>query len=428
MVAIAKALGARSLHDLYRFADAASGPACGDAESGPEMGWGRGIRRAAALAVEIAAIASLGYTAAAIACSAQFARRERETAEKQPPVTLLVPLRGAEPLLEENLRAFAEQNYPELQLVFGVAHADDPALPIARAVADALPHRRIDIDIGETSGARNPKLANVLSMMRLVRHTTLILADSDTRVDADYVRAVTAPLQQAEIGAVTCLFAGVPDGTFASQLGAMFMNEQFIPSALVDRLFGPLRHCFGPTNAFRAAVLQSIGGFEALAPHLADDFMLGHFIAQRGLRVVISKYVIRTMVSEANLVALWEHELRWHRTIRGLQPAGYAGMFLTFPVPLALLALALAPKRAPALVLAATAIIARIALQRVAANALGVPPAALWLIPARDCFGLAVWARGLTGHNVSWRGAALQMAAGDLLEARTPAPPDPKGA
>jgi ceramide glucosyltransferase len=235
-------------------------------------------------------------------------------------------------------------------------------------------------------------------------------------VDARYVRAVTAPLQQPEIGAVTCLFAGVPAAGFASRLGAMFMNEQFIPSALVDRLFGPLRHCFGPTNATRRAVLQSIGGFEALAPHLADDFMLGNFIARRGLRVVISKYVIRTMVTDPTPAALWEHELRWHRTIRGLQPLGYAGMFLTFPVPLALFAFA--SRRVPAGVLLAAALVARVALQRVAARALGVPPAALWLIPLRDAFGLAVWARGLTGHDVRWRGAPLQMAAGDLLAER----------
>jgi ceramide glucosyltransferase len=382
------------------------------------MGLGRTLRRAAALTLEVAAIASLGYTAAAIACTARFGRRERERGERMPPVTLLVPLHGAEPLLEENLRAFAEQDYPDLQLVLGVARADDPALPIARRVASALPDRRIDIDVGEVAGARNPKLANVLSMMRLVRHATLILADSDTRVDRDFVRAVTAPLQQPEIGAVTCLFAGVPHGGLAAQLGAMFMNEQFIPAGLVDRLFGPLRHCFGPTNAFRAAVLQSIGGFEALAPHLADDFMLGHFIAERGLRVVISTYVIRTIVSDPTLAALWEHELRWHRTIRGLQPAGYAGMFLTFPVPLALAAFALARRRAPALLLLAAAVAGRVALQRVAARALGVPPAALWLIPLRDAFGLAVWARGLGGHDVRWRGAPLQMAAGDLLAER----------
>jgi hypothetical protein len=96
-------------------------------------------------------------------------------------------------------------------------------------------------------------------------------------------------------------------------------------------------------------------------------------------------------------------------------------MFLTFPVPLALLAFALAKHRAPAAMLVATAALARIALQRVAANALGVAPAPPWMIPARDVFGLAVWARGLSGHNVRWRGAPLQMATdGDLLQERSP--------
>ena len=180
----------------------------------------------------------------------------------------------------------------------------------------------------------------------------------------------------------TCLFAGVPTDSFSSKLGAMFMNEQFIPSVLVNRLFGPPRHCLGPTNALRASVLSAIGGFEALGPHLADDFMLGNYISAKGLRVVISPYVVRTIVSDSSLAVLWNHELRWHRTIRGVQPAGYAGMFLTYPVPLALLALVFAPqsKRVAALF---AALAARIALQRVSARALGVSPAAAWLVLPR---------------------------------------------
>ena len=105
----------------------------------------------------------------------------------------------------------------------------------------------------------------------------------------------------------------------------MFMTEQFIPSVFVNQLFGPSRHCLGPTNALRSSVLAAVGGFEALAPHLADDFMLGNFVAARGLRVVISRHVIRTIVSDSSLPRLWNHESRWHRTIRGVQPAGYAG-------------------------------------------------------------------------------------------------------
>jgi ceramide glucosyltransferase len=372
--------------------------------------------RVLAATLDVATIAALGYAAVALVCVARFGRREPEcnTVDDLPPVSLLVPLHGEEAGLEENLRAFALQDYPVCQLVLGVTRAGDRALAIARNVAASLPDRNIEINVGEVPGVRNPKLANVLSMMRLVRHKVLILADSDTRVDQTYVRSVTAPLHEPSVGVVTCAFAGVSDGTLPAKLGAMFMNEQFIPSVLVNRLFGPPRHCLGPTNAMRSAVLSSIGGFEALASHLADDFMLGNYIAARGLRVVISPYVVRTIVSDPSLAMLWNHELRWHRTIRGVQPAGYAGMFLTYPLPLALFAFLLAPqpKRAVALVVAA---LARVALRRVSGRALGVDPPSPWLILPRDLFGISVWVCGLAGRTVHWRDAELRIEAGDVI-------------
>ncbi|HEX4014213.1 MAG TPA: bacteriohopanetetrol glucosamine biosynthesis glycosyltransferase HpnI [Candidatus Cybelea sp.] len=377
------------------------------------------LGRIAAAAFDFATIAAIGYAIVAIVSMKRFAAREPEPdpVSHQPDVTLLVPLRGAEPELEENLRAFALQDYPVYQIVLGVAHAEDSALAVAQRVAADLPDRNIEINVGEVPSARNPKIANVLSMMRLVRHKVLILADSDTRVNPTYIRSVTAPLHEPGVGVVTCLFAGVPDGSFSSRLGAMFMNEQFIPSVLVNRFFGPPRHCLGPTNALRSAVLSALGGFEALAAHLADDFMLGNYVSAKGLRVEISNYVVRTMVSDSSLATLWSHELRWHRTIRGVQPAGYAGMFLTYPVPLALLALVIAPRprRLATLFVAA---LARIALQRVSARALGVESAPAWLVLPRDLFGIAVWACGLGGKAVRWRGSQLRIESGDVLAER----------
>jgi ceramide glucosyltransferase len=379
------------------------------------MGFWRSFGNVAARATEVALVASLGYVAVAIVCTKRFGRRVPDASAATPPVTLLVPLHGTEFSLAENLRAFAEQDYPTLQLVLGVARADDAALPYAQRLAAEHPDAAIDIAIGFDPRSRNPKLANVISMMRYAKHDVLVLADSDTLVDPAYIRTVTAPLRDPEVGAVTALFSGHPDGTFASRFGAMFMNEQFIPSALVERLFGTMRHCFGPTNAFRAETLRAIGGFEALAPHLADDFMLGNFIAARGLRVVISSYVVKTTISEPSIAALFTHELRWHRTIRGVQPLGYAGMFLTYPIAIALLA-ALAgrnPKRGARFL--AAAFVSRVLLQRVAAQVLHVAPAAMWMTVPRDLFGFALWASGLRGSSVRWRGADLAIGEGDML-------------
>jgi ceramide glucosyltransferase len=317
--------------------------------------------------------------------------------------------------LAENLRAFVEQDHAAaVQVVFGVHAGGDAALPVAEAIRAAFPDR-VTLSVGAPRSVANPKVANLLAMAAHARHETLVLVDSDMRVDASYVRSVTAPLADPRVGAVTCLYGGCSNGGLAGDLGAAFINEQFAPSALVATALGPLRHAYGATIALRRATLAAIGGFAALGPHLADDHVLGQSIAATGLRVVLSRYVPHTLVAERDLPALLRHELRWHRTIRAVAPDGYAGLFLTYPVPLALVAWLCAPRAAWSALLVVAAIVARIVLAQSAARALGVPPLAFALVPLRDALGLAVWACGLSGGAVEWRGEPLQLREGDEL-------------
>ena len=360
------------------------------------------------------ALASLAYAAAAVACTRAFARRrDVPVAGPAEAVTILVPLCGAEPELEANLRAFAGQRHAApVQVVFGVHDAGDAALPIARAVAAGCDD--VAISVGAPRTTANPKVSNLLAMLAHARHDVLVLVDSDMRVDEDYVRAVTAPLADPQVGAVTCIYGGRSGGGLAADLGAAFVNEQFAPSALVAGALGPLRHAYGATIALRRATLETAGGLAALGAHLADDHVLGRRIAERGLRVVLSRYVPQTLVGERDVAALFRHELRWHRTIRAVAPGGYTGMLLTYPLPLALLAWACAPRSRRSAWLPLAALLVRLALARVASRALGVRTQP-WLIPVRDAFGLAVWACGLGGGEVEWRGEALQLREGDEL-------------
>jgi len=72
----------------------------------------------------------IGSTVAAL----RFARRPIVAPAERPPVSVLKPLHGAEPGLYENLRSFVDQDYPAMQVVFGVRHSADMALPVARAL------------------------------------------------------------------------------------------------------------------------------------------------------------------------------------------------------------------------------------------------------------------------------------------------------
>ncbi len=328
---------------------------------------------------------------------------------------MLVPLYGDEPGLAENLQAFVEQDHAApVQVVLGLHDAADAAFPIAEALRAMFP-QRVTLSVGAPRTVANPKVANLLAMFAHARHETLVLVDSDMRVDRAYVRTVTAPLADPRVGAVTCLYGGRSNGGLAGDLGAAFVNEQFAPSALVSLALGPLRHAYGATIALRRSTLAAAGGFAALGSHLADDHVLGRTIAAAGMRVVLSRYVPHTLVAERSLPALLRHELRWHRTIRAVAPGGYAGLFLTYPVPLALLAWLAAPRAPASAMLVIGAVALRVALARSAARAFGVSALPFALVPLRDALGLAVWACGLTGGTVEWRGASLQLREGDEL-------------
>lgn len=372
------------------------------------------LRRLASTLAGAFALAGIAYTILAIRSVRAFGS-ELPAEGDALPATILVPLHGAEPGLETRLRAFVNQDVTEHQVVFGVGDANDGARAVAERVAATSPGRHVDVSVGLAANVANPKIANLSSMIGLAVHPVIVLIDCDMHVDPSYLRAVTAPLRAVSTGVVTCLYAGVPDARLTSRLGAMFITEAFAPSALLERRFVPLAHCFGATMALRRPVLEAIGGLKALGPHLADDHVLGRLVTERGFDVVLSRYVVKNDVSEPTASDLWQHELRWHRTIRALQPFGYAFLFVTYPVPLALLAFAFARRRRRSGMLVALAVALRLALGRVASRTLGVEPAPFWLVPVRDLLGVAVWFAGLRGTKVRWRGDDLAIATEDRL-------------
>ena len=385
----------------------------------------RGIAQKLALA---ATLASIGYTAFAVIRVRNFGRRARDRASaerlpvpraKPPPVTVLKPVHGLEPGLEENLRSFCDQDYPEYAVVFGVHHAGDPALDVIRCVAAAFPDRTTVVVGDGVARFRNPKIANVAPMLPHASGEIVVIADSDMRVTPEYLRAVVEPFDDSRVGAVTAIYRGEPaDRTTASALGAMWITEQFAPSALVANALEPLAHTFGATMAVRRSVLDAVGGLAALGDRLADDHALGRLVAERGDIVALAPYVVENIVAEPSLRAMMRHELRWARTIRSVRPGSYPGIVLTYPVPLALLHAALARRKKRAFALLALAVTMRFALRAAAHRALGTktrPCAAL--VPLRDLAGVTVWMLGLFGNEVRWRDASLHVTPHGEIEA-----------
>jgi len=346
------------------------------------------------------------YLALANLSVLSFARRPLEAAsEFLPSISILKPIAGLEPELYENLRSACDQQYDAFYEVILCLHAsDDPARAIAERLQSEFPSA-VRIAAGQKAGLSNPKIANLAKPGAEPRGEIVAIADSDICVGRDYLRALAASFASAATGAVTCLYAGMPNPAIASRLGALQIEDGFIPSVLVALALGKLRFCLGATMAVRRSVLEEIGGLEALGTVLADDHKLGELVALHGKEVELSRYVVRTTVPETTMPALWSHELRWARTNLALAPAGYAFSFLMYALPFALMYLAVSRNLSWGLPLLAVVVALRLSLHYLGRVALGVRGRDdAWLILPRDFLSLAVWFVSLFGRNVRWRG------------------------
>lgn len=324
------------------------------------------------------------------------------------PVSVLKPLHGAEPKLYENLRSFCRQAHPNYQLIFGVREPQDPAIAVVKRLRDEFPQVDIDLVVDPRVYGANFKVSNLMNILSLARHDWLVLADSDISVPEDYLARVTAPLADPGVGIVTCLYYGVPQDSFWSRLGCLFIDDWFAPSVRLSHSFGSTRFAFGSTIALRRESLRAIGGFEVLRDTLADDFWLGELTRKAGLRTVLSDLVVGTEVIETRLAELWAHELRWLRTIRAIAPSGFFMSFVCFSWPMSLLGLAMAPTmlNASLAAVACSARIGRFILGRRVSRP-SVPWYEVLLTPLRDLLLLAEWAVALTSWRVQWRGQVL---------------------
>lgn len=356
----------------------------------------------------LAALAT-GYTVAAWIAMRFFRAAPQQRPAALPPATVLKALCGQEPGLYADLRSFCRQDYPGRQIVFGVRDPQDPALDTVRRLQAELPQLDLQVAINPAQHGTSSKVSNLINMMPLARYDYLVIADSDVRVGADYLGRVIAPLLDDGVGIVTCLYRGRPRPGLWSLLGSLFINEWFIPSVRLAALLGSRSFAFGATIAVRRQTLQQIGGFAAIADQLPDDYRLGELTRRLGLRTVLSEAEVETCVDEASFNGLLQHELRWLRTIRTVQPYGYALAGLTFGLPVACLGSLLAGGSAATLAMVAITAGARLMINSMPRRSRS-PLAQLWLVALNDFLGFGLWCWSFTTRRVHWRHARYRVA------------------
>ncbi|MFQ5957274.1 MAG: bacteriohopanetetrol glucosamine biosynthesis glycosyltransferase HpnI [Candidatus Brocadiales bacterium] len=354
---------------------------------------------------------SILYYFFSLYCTIRFFRQKPSGGNYQPPVTVLKPLNGLEDGIYENLLSHLNQDYPSYQIIFGVNNANDPVIPVVERLRKEFPEKSLDLVVsGKTIGS-NLKVSNLNNMYPMARHDVIVINDSDTRVGTDYLRRVVSELKDSSVGGSTCVYKVRNSLGFASAIGAFFVNNDFMPSALVAHTLG-MNFGYGATVAIKKKVLEEIGGFPSLADYIAEDYQMGQRLVDSGYKLHFSNYVVLTALQRRGFWDQVMHLLRWTSTIRVCRPKGYFFRIFTMGTPFAILFLIISNFSAFSAALFLSHFFARYFTALVISNKyLGekMGLSYLFLQPLLDLVIFTIWCWGLFVHRVTWRGNAFRL-------------------
>ncbi len=370
------------------------------------------------------------YYSLALFSAWQFFRKSHKTSPSPsytPPVSNLKPIRGLDPDAYENFASFCRQDYPEYEIVFCVGDASEPALPVIQRLIRDFPECQIRVLIGSERVATNDKVAKLARLSAEAKYETVVMSDSDVRVQPDYLRTVVAGMADPKVGAVTCFYAPVPseEKTFVQRVQSVGMLSDFYAGILVARQLDGVKFALGPTIATTRTRLAGFGGYAAIENRPADDLLVGRLIAEQGFEVQLLNYSIQTVSDFQSLRDLFLKRLRWTVVMRIMRPWGHLGLIFTLGLPWALAAIFVQPTPEIIFAYLSAYFAFRIAMMEVIGRWGLKQPGIykkLWLLPVWDLLAASIWLVSFTRSSIRWRDGYYYIRNGELV------PVDPSAA
>jgi len=371
-------------------------------------------------ALLLLAAGPLVYCVLATLAAVRFFRRERTRVlpEFAPGISILKPVYGVDFGTYENFASFCRQEYPDYEILFAVNDEADLAVPLIRRIMAEFPERKIRLFVGAENLGANRKVNNLVRLTGEARNDVVVLTDGDVRVGPHFLREVVAPLADRKTGLVTCFYRGIAEKNVWAEMEAVGGASDFFAGVLMAGWTEGISFALGAANATTKEWLGKIGGFEAIAGTLADDYELGNRIAKAGGQIVLSREPVWTMYPAQALGGFWDHQMRWARTVRLCRPLSYVGLLFTQGLAWVVLAAIVAPAKWIAVAYLLAYLVLRFAMAWTV-GIWGVEDDVLrrkfWLIPLRDAIHFVVWLASFGSNKVRWSNVDYAIRNGQMI-------------
>jgi ceramide glucosyltransferase len=274
---------------------------------------------------------------------------EYPSASQYPSASIVRPLCGIDNFADDTLRSTFELDYPCYEILFCVASARDPVIPLVRSLMTGNPHVPSRLLVGDDRVSPNPKLNNVVKGWRAAAHQWIIIADSNVLMPRDYIQRLFASWR-ADTGLVASPPIGSRPQGFWAEVECAFLNTYQARWQYIVDSFGR-GFAQGKTMLWRRSDLEQAGGIEALGKEVAEDAAATKIVRGAGLKVRLVDQPFAQPLGHRSAAEVWNRQLRWARLRRasfliyflpeilsgGILPTiAMAVLVATFGVPIAL--------------------------------------------------------------------------------------------
>ena len=333
-----------------------------------------------------------------------------------PAISVLKPLKDCDAETERCLESWFQQEYPAgLQLLFGVASAQDPVCAVVEKLREKYPDRHAELILAHPVLGPNGKVSTLCHLSARARHEYLVISDADVFVEKKFLSQFLPALRDESVGLVNCFYILANPTSLATRLEALAVNADFWSSVLQGISLGRMDFALGAVMAMRRCDLARIAGFERWVELLADDYQLGNEIAESGKQVIISPLRVECREENRGPRTVWRRQLRWARTLRVCRPAGYFFSVLGNGTLWPALAFAVGAPGGGWLLGIGLGVRMLGALSNYRKLTGRAPPWVPFLAPLKDLAQLAFWTLAFTGNKITWHNQRFRVNRGGKL-------------
>jgi ceramide glucosyltransferase len=269
-----------------------------------------------------------------IAVAAFHARPRREPLappRSAPGVSVVRPCCGIDNFCEETLASSFGLDYPRYELVFCVAEADDPVVPLIRGLIARHPEQPAQLIIGDEKVSANPKLNNCVRGWDAACYDWIILGDANVLMPRDYIQRLLASWRPNS-GLVCSMPLGSHPTNLWAELECAFLNTFEARWQYCAEFFG-FGFAQGKSMLARRDIIEAGGGIRALASDIIEDAAATKLVREQGLKVHLVDSPFQQPLGRRSFRDVWLRQLRWARTRRKTfalyyAPELFAGSFI----------------------------------------------------------------------------------------------------